>query len=100
VAAAFGLLVAHHLAPVPGEPPQSLPQALLRKELRVFLLLSGTLLLWPQNVVLEPWLLVVALLAALLTLFILRIVLYPLFSLVGGELRLPAEPADEGLPET
>jgi hypothetical protein len=40
------------------------------------------------------------LLAALLTLFILRIVLYPLFSLVGGELRLPAEPADEGLPET
>lgn len=100
VAAAFGLLVAHHLAPVPGEPAQSLPQALLRKELQVFLLLSGTLLLWPQNVVLEPWLLVVALLAALLTLFILRIVLYPLFSLVGSELRLPAEPADEGLPET
>ena len=100
VAAAVGLLVAHHLAPVPGEPAQSLPQVLLRKELQVFLLLSGTLLLWPQNVALEPGLLVVALLAALLTLFILRIVLYPLFSLVGGELRLPAEPADEGLPET
>ncbi len=100
VAAAVGLLVAHHLAPVPGEPAQSLPQALLRKELQVFLLLSGTLLLWPQKVALEPWLLAVALLAALLTLFILRIVLYPLFSLVGVELRLPAEPADEGQPET
>ena len=100
VAAAVGLLVAHHLAPVPGEPAQSLPQALLRKELQVFLLLSGTLLLWPQKVALEPWLLAVALLAALLTLFILRIVLYPLFSLVVVELRLPAEPADEGRPET
>lgn len=100
VAAAVGLLAAHHLAPVPGEPAQSLPQALLRKELLIFLLLSGTLLLWPQNVALEPWLLAVALLAALLTLFILRIVLYRLFNLVGIELRFPAEPADEGQPET
>ncbi|MFC2030558.1 hypothetical protein ACFLWA_07520, partial [Chloroflexota bacterium] len=89
-----------HLAPVPVEPAQSLPQAPLRKALQVFLLLSGTLMLWPQNVALEPWLLATALLAALLTLFIMRIVLYPLFSLVGIELGFPPGPADEGQPET
>lgn len=99
VAAAAGLLVARHLAPVPGAPARFLSRALLRKESQVFLLLSGALLLWPRNVVLEPWLLAAALLAALLTLFVLRIVLYPLFSLAGVELGLPAEPADEGQPE-
>ncbi len=100
VAAAVGLLATHHLAPVPVDPAQSLPQALLRKELQVFLLLSGALLLWPQNVALEPWLLATAMLVALLSLFILRIVLHSLFSLVGAELGLPGEPADEGQPET
>jgi hypothetical protein len=99
VAAAVGLLMAYHLALVPGESGQSLSQVLLRKELQVFLLLSGTLLLWPLDVALEPRLLAVAILTALVTLFILRTVLYPLFSLVGVELRLPAEPANEGRPE-
>lgn len=99
VAAAVGLLAARHLAPIPGEPAQSLSQVLLRKELKVFLLLSGTSLLWPQNVVLEPWLLATALLVALFSLFILRIVLSSLFSLGGVELRLPAEPAKEEQPE-
>jgi hypothetical protein len=98
-AAAVGLLVAYRLALVPGESGQSLAQALLRKDLQVFLLLSGTLLLWPLDVALEPRLLAVAFLTALVTLLILRTVLYPLFSLVGVELRLPAEPASEGQPE-
>ena len=93
------MLVARHLVPVPGAPARFLSRALLRGELQVFLLLSGALLLWPQNVALEPWLLAAALLAALLTLFVLRIVLYPLFSLAGVELGLPAEPTDEGHPE-
>jgi len=76
---------------------QSLPQALLRKEGKVFLLLLGTLLLWPQEAVLAPGSLAVALLAALVAVLILRIVLYPLFGLIGIELRPPdASTAENG----
>ena len=93
VAAVVGLLVVRRVAPVSGGTAQSLPQVLLRKEGKVLLLLSGALLLWPQKVVLDPWPLAVALLAALLALLILRLVLYPVFDLMGIELRLPDETA-------
>jgi hypothetical protein len=93
VAAAVGLLVVRRVAPVSGGTAQSLPQVLLRKEGKVLLLLSGALLLWPQKVVLDPWPLAVALLAALLALLILRLVLYPVLDLMGIELRLPDETA-------
>jgi hypothetical protein len=66
-----------------------LPRAFWRKERKVALLLVGTLLLWPQQAVLEPLPLAVALLAALVTLAILRIMLYPVFDLLGAEIRRP-----------
>lgn len=66
-----------------------LPSTFWRKERKVVLLLMGTLLLWPQQAVLEPLPLVVALLAALVTLAILRIMLYPVFDLLGVEIRRP-----------
>jgi hypothetical protein len=87
------MLVGRRVAPVSGGTAQSLPQALLRKEGNALLLLSGALFLWPQKVVLDPWPLVVALLAALLALLILRLMLYPVFDLMGIELRLPDETA-------
>jgi hypothetical protein len=93
VAAAAGMLVGRRVASVSGGTAQSLPQALLRKEGKALLLLSGALFLWPQKVVLDPWPLAVALLAALLALLILRVMLYPVFDLMGIELRLPDETA-------
>jgi hypothetical protein len=97
VAAAVSVLVGRWLAPVPEEVARSLPQALLRKEGKVFLLLLGTLLLWPQEAVLKPWPVAVALLAALVAMLILRIVLYPLFDLIGIEPRPPgASTAENG----
>lgn len=89
VAAAMGVLVGRRLAPRAEEAAQSLPQALLRKERKVGLLLLGTLLLWPQEAALEPWPLVVALLAALLTALILRTLLYPVLNLLRIEIQQP-----------
>lgn len=89
VAAAMGVLVGRRLAPRAEEAAQSLPQALLRKERKVGLLLLGTLLLWPQEAALEPWPLVVALLAALLTMLILRTLLYPVLNLLRIEIQQP-----------
>lgn len=55
----------------------------MRKERKVLLLLLGTLLLWPQEAVLTPWPVAVALLAALVAMLMLRIVLHPVFYLLG-----------------
>jgi len=89
VAAAFGVLAGRWLAPMPESLGQSLPQALIRKEGKVFLLLLGVLLLWPQEAVLTLIPLAVALLAALVVILILRIVIYQVFDLAGIELRWP-----------
>lgn len=89
VAAAFGVLASRWLAPMPESLAQPLPQALSRKEGKVFLLLLGVLLLWPQEAVLTPIPLAVALLAALVVILILRIVIYQVFDLAGIELRWP-----------
>ena len=86
-AAAGGILVGQWLAPGPKETVQSAAQMLLRQEWKVFLLLLGTLLLWPQEAVVGPWPLIVALLAALVTVGILRILLHPVFDLAGIEVR-------------
>jgi hypothetical protein len=108
VAAAIGIVLGRRLAPVTETLAHSLPApsgldqgeaaqaqegeagqlpsgALFRKERKVFLLLLGTLLLWPQEAILEPWPLVVALLAALLVVLILRITLIPVLELLGIE---------------
>jgi hypothetical protein len=65
VAAAFGVLVGRWLDPMPEDSVQPLPQSLLRKQGKVFLLLLGVLLLWPREAVLTLFPLAVALLAGL-----------------------------------
>jgi hypothetical protein len=76
---------------MPEDSVQPLPQSLLRKERKVFLLLLGVLLLWPLEAVLTPLPLAVALLAALVIVFILRIVIYQVLDMAGIELRWPGE---------
>ena len=100
-AAAVGVLVGRWLAPLPEEGAQSLPRALLRKERTIALLLLGTLLLWPAEAVLEPGPLAVALLAALVTMLILRTMLYPVLDLFGIELQqTEAAEAEDAAPPT
>ncbi len=87
LAAAVGIIIGRWLAPLPEEATLSWPQALLRKERKVLLLLLGTLLLWPQDAIPELRPLVVALLAALVTVLILRFALDPVFEVFGIEWR-------------
>jgi NhaP-type Na+/H+ or K+/H+ antiporter len=75
-----------------GEAGQLMYRALLRKERKVLLLLLGTLLLWPQAAIVEPWSLVVALVAALIVVLLLRIMLIPVFELFGIEQQSPQTP--------
>ncbi len=89
VAAAAGVLVARWLDPMPEDSVQPLPQALLRKQGKVFLLLLGVLLLWPQEAVLTIVPLAVALFAALVGILILRLVIFEILDLVGVKLRWP-----------
>jgi NhaP-type Na+/H+ or K+/H+ antiporter len=91
VAAGIGFFLGRRIAPLQVKTAQSWFDALWRKERKVFLLLSGTLLLWPKGTDLGLEHLVVALLAALLTVLILRTAFYPIFDLFGVELRLPEE---------
>jgi hypothetical protein len=118
VAAAIGIVLGRRLAPVTEtlahslaalsrldkgraaqagradepEAGQLVDRALFRKERKVFLLLLGTLLLWPQEAIVEPWSLMVALLAALLVVLILRTMLIPVFELFGIERLSPDLP--------
>jgi NhaP-type Na+/H+ or K+/H+ antiporter len=92
VATAIGILLGRRLLPAQESWPDSSSQAaalpaLWRKERKVTLLLLGTLLLWPQQAILGPLALAVALVAALVTLAILRVMLYPVFDLLGIEIR-------------
>ena len=89
VAAAFGVLVGRWLDPMPEDSVQPLPQSLLRKQGKVFLLLLGVLLLWPQEAVLTIVPLAVALFAALVGILILRLVIFEILDLVGVKLRWP-----------
>ena len=91
VAAAISVLIGHWLAPMPEDSVQHLPQSLFRKERKVFLLLLGVLLLWPQEAVLTPLPLAVALLAALVIVFILRILIYQVLDMAGIKQRWPGE---------
>jgi hypothetical protein len=88
-ATAAGLLLGRWLLPIQATATQSLLDAMWRKERKVFLLLAGTLLLWPQGAKLELWPLVAALVAAIIAVVILRITLYPVFDLFGIQLRQP-----------
>jgi hypothetical protein len=81
VAAAIGIMLGRWLAPLPEEATLPLHQALLRKERKVVLLLLGTLLLWPHGALLKPWPLAVALLGALVAIFLLHVMLESVFDL-------------------
>jgi hypothetical protein len=87
VAAAVGILIGRWLVPLPEDVTWPLPQALLRKERKVALLMLGTFLLWPSGVFLEPQFLALALLLAVVTMFGLRVMLYLVFDLFEIELR-------------
>jgi len=87
VAAAVGIVIGRWLVPLPGEVTLPLPQALLRKERKVALLMLGTLLLWPQGAILEPWALALALLLAPAIMFGLRVTLHMVFDLFEIEQR-------------
>jgi hypothetical protein len=89
----IGLIIGRRVYPVSEGASYALPRALLRKEQKVFLLLSGTLLLWPQEAELATRPLLVALLAALVTVTLLRVIIYPVFEMLGIELRLPDQTA-------
>lgn len=91
VAAAFGVLVGRWLAPMPEASVQPLPQSLFHKEGKIFLLLLGSLLVWPLEAVLTLLPLAVALLAALMIILIVRIVIYQVLDMAGIELRWPGE---------
>ena len=91
VAAAFGVLVGRWLTPLPDVSIRPLPRALLRKQGKVFLLLLGVLLLWPQEAMLTLLPLTIALLAALLIIFILRVVIYQVLVIAGIKQRWPGE---------
>jgi hypothetical protein len=87
MAAAIGIVLGRWLAPLPGDATLPLHQALLRKERKVALLLLGTLLLWPQEALLEPRPLALALLGALVAIVFLRVMLDPVFDLFEIERR-------------
>jgi len=87
VAAAVSVLIGRWLVPLPEEATMPLPQALLRKERKVALLMLGTFLLWPSGAVLELWPLAWALLWALVTILGLRIMPYLVFDLFEIEQR-------------
>jgi hypothetical protein len=84
-AAGIGLLVRSWLAPLPGEETRPIFPTLLRTEAKVFLLLFGTLWLWPPEAVLAPGALALALLAALITVGLLRAIHSTVFDLIGSE---------------
>jgi hypothetical protein len=85
VAAAPGLLIRYWLVPVPGERVRPMLPTLLRTKGTVFLVLLGTLWLWPAEAVLAPGPLALALLAALMTVGLLRAIRSMLFEFVGTE---------------
>jgi hypothetical protein len=85
VAAGLGLLARYWLAPLPEEEIRPILPTLLRIAGKVFLLLFGTLWLWPQEAVLAPEPLALALLAALITVGLLRVIRSTVFDLIGSE---------------
>ena len=91
VAVAIGVVVGRWIAPLPEGSLRHLPQALLRKQGKVFLLILGVFLLWPQEAMLTLFPLAVALLAGLVIIFTLRIVIYQVLDIAGIKQRWPGE---------
>jgi hypothetical protein len=85
VAAAFAVLAGRWLVSGAGEAVRPALRTLLRTEGRVFLLLLGILWLWPQEAVVAPGTLALALLVALLAVGLLYATRGTIFDLVGME---------------
>jgi hypothetical protein len=89
-AAGLGLLIRSWLAPLPREETRPLLSSLLRTEGKVFLLLFGILWLWPPETVLASDTLALALLAALITVGLVRaihIIVFDLLEVNPNQLR-------------
>jgi hypothetical protein len=93
--AAAGILLTQQLDPIRRGRDQTIPKILIRKEIKIFLLLTGTLLLWPSEARIGWEAMLIGLASALLTIVILRIVIYPLFDLAGIRIKWPSFHEDE-----
>ena len=92
--AGAGLLAARWLPPAWTARPGIRHRFRPGREVRVLLLMLGMVFLWPQELVVEPWL-AVALLPALLLLVALRVPIDAAFALLGKEMRFPEETRQE-----
>ncbi|NIW48377.1 MAG: hypothetical protein GWN30_27590 [Gammaproteobacteria bacterium] len=83
-----GILVARRMAPISSENSFF---RLVRKEVRVFLLLLGSVLFWPDQAFLTTISVEIALAAAILLVILLRYSIQPVFDLMGVQLSWPSE---------
>ncbi len=87
LAAGLGIFAGRWLSPSSDE-----PGSLLHKGWKVFLLILSIILLWPQEAILTPLSLAVALLAAVVVVLILRLIVYEFFMLTEMRQKWPDEP--------
>lgn len=84
----IGILVVRKIAPVSTE---NRWLRLARKEIRVLLLLFGSVLFWPKQAFLTTVDVEIALVAAVLLVLLIRYSIQPIFDLMGVQLSWPAE---------
>jgi NhaP-type Na+/H+ or K+/H+ antiporter len=87
IAVAVGLLVGWWLAPPHENETRSLWRRLWLNERKVFLLVGGKLLLWSPAIMLEPLIVIIALVGSSVVIGLLHYILYPFFQLIGVELK-------------
>jgi hypothetical protein len=81
LATAVGTVLAQRLDPIQSGQEQSILKRLLQKETKAFLLIAGTLLLWPLEARINFETILVAVVSTILTIALLQIIIYPLFVL-------------------
>lgn len=84
----IGVLIARRIAPISTE---NRGLRLLRKEIRVFLLLFGSVLFWPKQAFLSTVSVEIGLVAAVLLVILLRYAIHPIFDLMGIQLSWPSQ---------
>jgi hypothetical protein len=84
----IGILVARRIAPISTE---NRGLRLVRKEIRVLLLLFGSVLFWPKDAFLTTVGVEIALAAAVLLIILLRYSIQPIFDLMGVQLSWPSQ---------
>ena len=84
----IGVLIVWRIAPISTE---NRGLRLVRKEIRVLLLLFGSVLFWPKQAFLTTVSVEIALVAAVLLIILLRYSIQPIFELMGVQLSWPSE---------